>query len=332
MEEVENSEHCLISVIVPVYNAAPYLKKCIESLREQTLKEWEAIFINDGSTDESKKIIEDYVEIDSRIRIINKDNEGVSAARNAGLAAARAPFITMLDADDYFSPCILRELYAAIVRNDCGMACCKMKRVYVDGREDEESSTFSSGVYPATPTNIYKFYMRTPWGKLYRRDIIERYRLVFPYGISICEDDVFVVSYWSHISSFAMVDKPLYNYLQSESSVLRRLGEGRLPYAAYERALEVPILIYEHLCSHVNDEQNLRKWCSFLIRRFFYLSIWMQKCCNNPDYAKSLKLYERKRSKAFQRSFNFLSRCYISHMIWLRGKCKLILQRFMGRG
>ena len=289
-----------ISVIVPVYNVEQYLKPCLESLIAQTFENWEAICIDDGATDGSGKILDDFAASDSRFKVIHKKNGGVSAARNDGLAAASAPYITMIDSDDYFDSNLLQELYDAASASNSDLVCCKMKKVYPNGRVKDEKTIFPSGEHAATPENIFKFRMRGPVGKLYKRDIIEKHHLRFPIGISICEDDVFVVSYWSHISKFTMVDKAMYNYVQSDTSALRYKLRGRLPYDSYERTLDVPRLIFEHICSHQKDENALQQWGKCLIKKLFILSAWMQLRCNNPEYMKRLKTYESRVCEVFR--------------------------------
>ena len=321
----------LISVIVPVYNVESYLKQCLDSLIAQTLENWEAICVNDGSTDGSGKILDDFAAADQRIKVIHKKNGGVSAARNDGLAAASAPYITMLDSDDYFAPTLLQELYNAVSLNDSDMVFCRMKKVYPDGSSKDEKTIFSAGAHPATPENIFKFRMRAPFGKLYKREIIEKNHIVFPQGISICEDDVFVMSYWSHISSFTMVDKALYNYVQSETSALRYKLRGRLPYEAYERTLDVPALIYKHICSHLKDEIVLRQWGKLLLKKLFVLSTWMQLRCCNPKYAKRLKKYERHQREIFRDHVNIGYMAYLRFMSNVRIKHKNTIYKITGK-
>lgn len=94
----------LISVIIPVYNAARYLRRCLDSLVGQTYRELEIICVNDGSTDESESILTEYAGCDSRVKVIHQENSGVSVARNNGLAAARGEFVTFADADDWVEP------------------------------------------------------------------------------------------------------------------------------------------------------------------------------------------------------------------------------------
>ncbi len=326
-----NGTAALISVIIPVYNVEQYLKPCLQSLIAQTFSNWEAICVNDGSTDSSGNILDEFAAADSRIKVIHKKNGGVSAARNDGLAAAGAPYIAMLDSDDYFDSELLQELYDAATLNGSELACCKMKKVYPDGLIKEEKTIFSSGEHPATPENIFKFRMRTPNGKLYKREIIEKYHLTFPQGISICEDDVFVASYWSHISSFTMVDKAMYNYIQTGTSALRYKLRGRLPYDAYERTLDVPTLIYKHVCSHLKDEATLRQWGKLLAKKLFILSSWMQLRCNNPEYVKRLKTYEHSQCEVLREHVSSGYIFCLRFMSNLRLKLKTTLNKLAGK-
>ncbi|MES9697320.1 glycosyltransferase [Bacillus sp. JJ927] len=102
-----------MSVIIPVYNAEKYITQCIESLLNQTLRECEFIFINDGSTDNSEKIIEDYKKINDRITLINQENQGVSIARNRGLDVSTGEYVGFVDADDYIEKDMYEMLYNA---------------------------------------------------------------------------------------------------------------------------------------------------------------------------------------------------------------------------
>ena len=87
------------------------------------------------------------------------------------------------------------------------------------------------------------------------------------------------------------------NSLQSDTSVLRRLGEGKLPYTAYERTLDVPILVYKHLCEHSTDAAHIRRWSIHLIKHLLYLSLWMQECCHNPEHVASLRQHEKQNAQ-----------------------------------
>ncbi len=121
-----------ISIIIPVYNAYLYLDQCLQSILEQTFKQWEAIVINDGSTDDSLSILIMYANKDSRIKIFHQENKGVSAARNKGLLHARGKFITFCDADDYISPVFLEDLYDKMLLPSVDLVICNAETIHKD--------------------------------------------------------------------------------------------------------------------------------------------------------------------------------------------------------
>ena len=112
----------LVSIIVPVYNCAQFLNRCMDSLVNQTLKDIEIICINDGSTDNSPEILQEYAAKDSRIKIINKENGGLSSARNRGLAAAQGEYLGFVDSDDWVDLDFFEKLYNAAKKYDTDIA------------------------------------------------------------------------------------------------------------------------------------------------------------------------------------------------------------------
>ena len=101
----------IISVIVPVYNSSKYLKECLDSILNQTLTDIEVICVDDGSTDESPLILEEYASRDSRLQILKQENKGAGAARNLGMTIAKGKYLSFLDSDDFFSPDMLKHAY-----------------------------------------------------------------------------------------------------------------------------------------------------------------------------------------------------------------------------
>ncbi len=126
----------LISVIVPVYNVERYLEKCVKSLCRQTYKNLEIILVNDGSTDRSGEICGFLSKTDARIKVINKENGGLSDARNAALDFAHGSKIMFVDSDDYLSEDAAEKLLSAAEENDCEIAVCNMIRVFEDGTSE----------------------------------------------------------------------------------------------------------------------------------------------------------------------------------------------------
>ena len=120
----------MISVIVPVYNAEKYLKKCLDSLVNQSYKDLEIILVNDGSQDGSEKICKDYEEKDSRIILINKNNGGPSSARNLGIEKANGEYLSFIDSDDYLALDFYEKLEKSITKNNADIAFCKYVLCY----------------------------------------------------------------------------------------------------------------------------------------------------------------------------------------------------------
>ncbi|MCH4207889.1 MAG: glycosyltransferase, partial [Solobacterium sp.] len=119
-----------VSVVVPVYNVEDYLAKCIESILNQTFKDFELILVNDGSTDHSLDVIRKYEQLDERIKVVNKPNGGLSDARNAGMAIARGVYIDFVDSDDSIEPDLLKECMEKFHETDADMVIFDVYQYY----------------------------------------------------------------------------------------------------------------------------------------------------------------------------------------------------------
>lgn len=324
----------VVSVIIPVYNVGELLSRAIESLLGQTFGNWEAICVDDGSSDASGQILDEFAQRDSRIKVIHQQNGGVSSARNCGLEHAVAPYVTMLDADDFLQPETLEKLCDIMQNHDCDLVCCTMQKIYADGRREIEIPRFESGLHEAAPADVYRFAMRSPCCKLYKRAIIEAGRIRFPLGIPVCEDDVFVVSYWFHVRRFYMLDEALYNYKQSESSVLRKLGNGQLPYECYRATLDVPVKIYRYFLSLEPGKAVMTKWCRLLLKSQFHIGMWMIECNANREERERLRLCVQNNVEALSKGVSifyvYYIRCYVNCIRRLRRFLKVVRAKIMG--
>ena len=194
----------LISVIVPIYNAEPYLAKCIESLLQQSHTALQIILVNDGSTDNSLAIAQDYAAREQRILLYSLDtNQGQSAARNEGLMHATGEYISFVDADDYIDP----DFYEYMLQHIGNLDCVQIgyRRVTNTGKILLEK----------LPKHFYQF--TSPCMRLYRREIFEKYNLVFPTGM-IYEDVIFSLDFWGTKPRYKMLSYTGYNYLANTSS------------------------------------------------------------------------------------------------------------------
>lgn len=194
----------LISVIVPIYNAEPYLAKCIESLLHQSHTALQIILVNDGSTDKSMSVIRTYADQDDRIEVYSLDsNQGQSIARNVGLQHAKGEFISFVDADDYID----NDFYTYMLQYIGELDCVQIgyRRVTAQGKI----------LVKRLPKHFYQF--TSPCMRLYRRDIFVKNQLSFPSGM-IYEDVVFSIDFWSMKPTYKMLPYTGYNYLANTHS------------------------------------------------------------------------------------------------------------------
>lgn len=177
-----------VSVVVSVYNAEPYLRRCLDSIVGQTLREIEIICVDDGSTDGSPQILAEYARKDGRVRVVTQANAGAGAARNHGLRYAAGEYLSILDADDFFEPDMLRTAYDLAVQNDADMAVFRCD-FYRTGTDTFAPNTYSihSDLLPErqpfcagdVEKDVFKLFVGWAWDKLIRRSLVERYGLQF---------------------------------------------------------------------------------------------------------------------------------------------------------
>lgn len=199
-----------ISVIVPVYNVEEYIEECIESIVNQTLKEIEIIIVNDGTKDNSIKKIEKYFS-DPRIILINKENGGISSARNAGLKIARGEYISFIDSDDFIEPTMLEDLY----NNSEKAEIVFSNIISYDNKTGNKSYSESRIEFGILNKGSYLFNtLNLPFAtlnKIYKKDYLERINLTFIKGI-IYEDSIFSIKALFLANKVKYIDKNHYNY------------------------------------------------------------------------------------------------------------------------
>lgn len=219
-----------ISVIIPVYNVEQYLNDCLESLLNQTFKECEFIFINDGSTDNSKLIIESFLEKYDRIILLNQENKGVSVARNEGIAIAKGKYIAFVDSDDWIEKDMYQKLFYTIELHQADIVLCNMFG-YVKGKQ------YVSGYdFPQNEVLGLDFIQNDLWrhliekddlysscNKLFKASIIKENKVQFPPGNALSEDNVFNLRYFNKIKKFIYIDYTGYHYREVPGSAMRSL-------------------------------------------------------------------------------------------------------------
>lgn len=257
----------LVSIIVPIYNAQDTIRRCLDSICAQTYKEIEILAIDDGSTDDSRKILEEYEKKDDRVRPIFKENSGVSASRNLGMSLAKGTYLQFADSDDWVSPFATERLVNAIEKDDSQMAVCDYYRV-TGKKFFARSSVRKGGLYTldefaecmlTAPAN---FYYGVMWNKLYVTAIVRRHHLACTEGMNWCEDFLFNLEYMGCIRKISVVKKPLYYYLKRKGSLVTKQMSPANVLQTKRRLFTYYKKLYENLDLY---EENRLKVQSFYL-------------------------------------------------------------------
>jgi glycosyltransferase involved in cell wall biosynthesis len=217
-----------VSLIVPVYNVEKYLRKCLDSAINQTLNEIEIIVINDGSTDNSLSIINEYKSMDERIKVITQKNCGVSEARNVGIRAAKGKYVAFLDSDDWVDVHFLEKMYNEAKHKDADIVICNFVNVFEGIGKFHSIKHFKFNLLScdqALRKIISDSSLRSyTWDKLYKRILFTDNNIYYPCGMYF-EDlaTTFKLIYYS--KKIAVINEYLYNYLQRKGSITKKVNE-----------------------------------------------------------------------------------------------------------
>lgn len=305
------------SVIVPVYNVEKVLSRCIESILSQTFSNFELILIDDGSTDKSGEICDEYKKKDERIKVVHQKNQGVSKARNVGLDISKGKYIVFVDSDDYVDNIYLEsfngskaDLVISGIRiyNICGI----VKTELTGPKEDFEINSEKQII------NFLKsWYAIQVYAKRYKREKIKRLNLKFDQNFQYGEDSIFVVNYVKDIENVKIENKVTYNFCQYSTPSLSKLKDDEwiVKYTLLQAELCKVLRDYKFVIEFLMNkywwvwEKEINRICeqksSFLekrrkIRKLLELEFF-QSClqeCNNIQI-DSIHRYCLKRKKAF---------------------------------
>ena len=214
----------MISIVVPVYNVEKYLEKCLSSIVSQSFEDYELLLVDDGSPDRSGAIIDEWAKKDKRIRVIHKQNGGISDARNAGIEQAKGDYLCFIDSDDWIAPDMIETLYDLAIKSGADLVCCNFMQVNEQGEQLRKPATVKPGVYTQDEfwtqrfNSEVKIYYDVAWNKLYRRKLFESLR--YPVGL-IHEDDQVLYDVVSQCNLIALTDKIGYYYVIRDNSIMR---------------------------------------------------------------------------------------------------------------
>ncbi len=242
----------LISVIVPVYNVEKYLRECLNTILCQTYSNLEIICVNDGSTDKSREILEEYSKKDCRIKIVDKENGGLSSARNAGMKVATGEYISFIDSDDWIDKTMIEKLYNSMETYNTDITICAVHQFDERKQEyDDYNPYFTLGYFDESFDNRAFTYKDTKpfimdvcvmaWNKLYRRKLTDECGAEFPEGL-IFEDGPFFFSIFFKAKRLSIVREYLYFYrINRKGSIVHKAGKKFL------NVIDVINLMYSHV-------------------------------------------------------------------------------------
>lgn len=243
-----------LSIIVPVYQVEAHIDECITSILDQTFRDFELILVDDGSLDRCPAICDVYAQKDSRIRVIHQKNQGLSAARNTGLQAARGDYIGFVDSDDFIEASMYEKLLDNLEREKADISVCGRYKVWGDKKIQEQKSNVykvmdSAQALALMNTNVLGYFDVAAWDKIYKRSCFKG--IEFPEG-KLCEDWFVMYKLFFNAHRIVYDSIPLYNYRQRTGSITHGKKVNTLPLAA---SLEVLNFVRTQQPQYVREAQ-----------------------------------------------------------------------------
>lgn len=223
----------LISIVVPVYNAEKYLKRCLDALVCQTLADIEILCVDDGSKDASLCILNEYAEKDGRVKVFTQTNSGPAKARNTALKNATGAYVMFCDADDWYQPNMCEEMSCFLEVNQADICCCGVNIIDDDQLEQRiDNLEYYNNRYQELVDIDEKVISKTNvvlWNKIFKKELIDKYTIDFPDGHE-CDDDCFYLKYMAVAQKIYFTDLKLYNYFRHSDSILGEYFQKILKY------------------------------------------------------------------------------------------------------
>lgn len=269
--DADKNKFPIISIIVPVYKVEKYLHRCLDSIIVQTFTDWECILIDDGSPDNSGAICDEYASKDSRFKVIHQENKGVSAARNAGLDAAKGTWIGFVDSDDWVEPRMYQLLYQGIETSNVDIITCNC---FLEQRNCSiEKNVFT---FVDAQENLYSLVMSQRQGWLFiclfRREIIASYNIRFPSDIGILEDEIFQIEFFLHANKAFYIPEYLYHY--------NLINENSATYS-FNKEKAFQIIMANEKIYNIAKKNNLNDFEAKLNFRFAKSKCWFLRKTKN---------------------------------------------------
>ena len=263
-----------ISVVVPVYNVEKYLEKCVESILSQTFSDFELILVDDGSTDSSGKICDQFAQKDSRIRVIHKENGGISSARNTCVQSAECEYISFIDSDDFVESNYLACLYDLVVKNDCDIAVGSIYNCYGDKRIPQcvkRESLVCDGKTALKYALEGVYVPGSLCSKLIRRDLMVNRDFIIG---KTYEDAFYMPELLLSAEKIAITTEPLYNYWHRVNSITTEAFSDKCLHVieAYQNTYKI---VSQKCSEHIDVALFRLYWANFVV---------LDRMLQNDDY------------------------------------------------
>lgn len=266
----------LVSVIIPVFNAEKYIGVCLDSMIAQTMQSMEVLCVNDGSTDNTLSILDEYVAKDPRIKVITQKNGRSAAARNKGLEEAQGTYIMFCDSDDLYAPETCQAMYDCMEKHQVDFAMYNTLVKYSDGKVTQPAHYFvlPEGKYDLDTevkfqTNIYV------WNKIFKKSLIDQYGMRYPVGHQ-SDDDAFVYQYLMVAKTAYFLNRNFYTRLMHEDSIMGAYWGMGTRYPLVQDHVDICEFVYDYAIRNNLFEQNKDYFKKFFFNELFYSWIYVK--------------------------------------------------------
>ena len=284
-----------VSIIVPVYQVENYIRQCIDSILVQTFTDFELILVDDGSKDRSGKICDEYAVLDQRVKVIHKENGGLSDARNCGMDQAVGNYFMFVDSDDYIAPTMLEYLYKALMNKEADIAVCNFLHFFEEDRKRDFSTNIQSEVlsgaeifYSRKNERVYGIWT-VAWNKLYKRETLGNVR--FRFG-KYHEDEFWANDIYQMDIKVVTIPECLYYYRQRDNSIMGRKN--------IKRDFDILEALQERIAVYFMDERHADQAYKVMIFSLEYLAE-SKKLITNKDEENQFLQAEKKTKNMIKR-------------------------------
>ena len=277
-----------VSIIVPVYQVEKYIRQCVDSILAQTFTDFELILVDDGSKDQSGQICDEYARIDERVKVIHKENGGLSDARNKGMDQINGNYFMFVDSDDYIAPTMIECLYKSIMNNNADIAVCNFLYFF----ENDRKKDFSTNIKSEILTGREIFYNRknernfgiwtVVWNKLYKRETCGKVR--FRFG-KYHEDEFWANDIYQMNIRVVTIPECLYYYRQRGDSIMGK--------KSIERDFDIIEAFHERIYIYLQEEEYSEQAYKVLIYSLEHLEESKKLITNEDERKKYIRAEKR---------------------------------------